>query len=124
MHAGIGLLSLYFPIVVFFAVAVVIAVIFLIIPYLVAPKNSYRDKLMAYECGFDAFGDARGGIDIKFYLIAILFIVFDIEVVFLFPWAVSLRLVGTLGFWSMIGFLGVLTIGLIYEWKKKALDWE
>ena len=82
------------------------------------------EKLSAYECGFDAFDDARHKFDVRFYLVAILFIIFDLEIAFLFPWAVALGDIGLLGFWSMVVFLGVLTIGLAYEWKKGALDWE
>ncbi len=82
------------------------------------------EKLSAYECGFDAFDDAHGKFDVRFYLVAILFIIFDLEVAFLFPWAVSLGDIGLFGFWSMILFLGVLTVGFLYEWKKGALDWE
>ena len=91
---------------------------------IVGKQNPDQDKLSAYECGFDAFDDTRGKFDVRFYLVAILFIIFDLEVAFLFPWAVSLGAIGLVGFWSMVAFLGVLTIGFIYEWKKGALDWE
>ena len=91
---------------------------------LAARQKPYAAKLSAYECGFDAFGDARRRFDVRFYLVAILFIIFDVEVAFLFPWAVSLSRIGLLGFFSMLGFLGVLTVGFIYEWSKGALDWE
>ena len=89
-----------------------------------AHQKPYAAKLSAYECGFEAFGDARRRFDVRFYLVAILFIVFDVEVAFLFPWAVSLARIGLLGFFSMLGFLAVLTVGFIYEWNKGALDWE
>ncbi|MBU6396859.1 MAG: NADH-quinone oxidoreductase subunit A [Rhodospirillales bacterium] len=89
-----------------------------------AKQKPYPDKLAAYECGFEAFGDARRRFDVRYYLVAILFIIFDVEVAFLFPWAVSLGRIGLLGFWSMLGFLAVLTVGFIYEWNKGALNWE
>ncbi|OYV35548.1 MAG: NADH-quinone oxidoreductase subunit A, partial [Rhodospirillales bacterium 20-64-7] len=89
-----------------------------------AHQKPYEAKLSAYECGFEAFGDARRKFDVRFYLVAILFIIFDIEVAFLFPWAVSLAHIGLLGFFSMLGFLGILTVGFIYEWNKGALNWE
>ncbi|MDP7344714.1 MAG: NADH-quinone oxidoreductase subunit A [Alphaproteobacteria bacterium] len=92
--------------------------------YFVAPQNPDADKVSAYECGFDAFDDARSRFDVRFYLVAILFIIFDLEVAFLFPWAVSLKDIGLYGFWSMVVFLGILTIGFIYEWKKGALEWD
>jgi NADH-quinone oxidoreductase subunit A len=90
----------------------------------VAYKNPDPEKMSAYECGFDAFDDARMKFDIRFYLVAILFIIFDLEVAFLFPWAISLKEVGVFGFWSMMIFLGVLTIGFVYEWRKGALEWD
>ena len=92
--------------------------------FVVGERNPDNEKLSAYECGFEAFDDARGRFDVRFYLVAILFIIFDLEIAFLFPWAISLGGIGALGFWSMISFLGVLTIGFIYEWKKGALEWE
>lgn len=92
--------------------------------WLAGIRRPDKDKLSAYECGFDAFDDARHKFDVRFYLVAILFIIFDLEIAFLFPWAISLGKIGLFGFWSMIVFLGVLTIGFIYEWKKGALDWE
>ena len=88
------------------------------------PAAPDRDKIAAYECGFDAFEDARGRFDVRFYLVAILFIIFDLEVAYLFPWAVSFSEIGLYGFWSMVVFLGLLTIGFVYEWKKGALEWE
>ena len=92
--------------------------------YLVAEQRPDPEKLSAYECGFEAFADSRGQFDVRFYLVSILFIIFDLEVAFLFPWAVSLGKIGLFGFWSMVVFLGILTIGFIYEWKKGALEWE
>ena len=92
--------------------------------FLAAPNNPDPEKLSAYECGFEAFDDSRMEFDVRFYLVAILFIIFDLEIAFLFPWAISLGNIGALGFWSMMIFLGVLTIGFIYEWKKGALEWE
>jgi NADH-quinone oxidoreductase subunit A len=114
----------YLPIVVFMAVAAVIAFALLVAPFLVAYKQPDPEKLSAYECGFNAFDDARMKFDIRYYLVAILFIIFDLEVSFLFPWAVAFRDVGAYGFWSMMVFLMVLTIGFIYEWRKGALEWD
>ena len=114
----------YFPILVFIGIAAVIAVAMLGGSLLAARQKPYPEKLSAYECGFEAFDDARGRFDVRFYLVAILFIIFDLEVAFLFPWAVSLADIGPFGFFSMLGFLGVLTVGFIYEWCTGALDWE
>lgn len=114
----------YFPILVFLGIAVVLAAIMVFLPMIVGRQKPDTEKLSAYECGFEAFGDARGKFDVRFYLVAILFIIFDLEVAFLFPWAVSLKDTGMAGFWSMMVFLGVLTVGFIYEWKKGALEWE
>ncbi len=119
-----GLLEAYFPIVVFIGIAAVIALSMSVASLLIARQKPYPEKLTAYECGFEAFGDARGRFDVRFYLVAILFIIFDLEVAFLFPWAVSLGDIGVFGFLSMMGFLGVLTVGFIYEWCKGALEWE
>ncbi len=119
-----GILSTYLPLVIFFGVALFIGLALLIAPFIVAPNNPDAEKLAAYECGFPAFDDARMKFDVRFYLVSILFIIFDLEVAFLFPWAVSFRDVGEFGFWSMMIFLGVLTIGFIYEWKKGALEWD
>ncbi len=119
-----GLLSEYLPIVIFIAVALGIGVALLVAPFLVAYRNPDPEKLSAYECGFNAFDDARMKFDVRFYLVSILFIIFDLEVAFLFPWAVSFSEVGMLGFWSMMVFLAVLTVGFIYEWKKGALEWD
>jgi NADH-quinone oxidoreductase subunit A len=114
----------YFPILVFMGIAAVIALAMVGGSLLAARQKPYAEKLSAYECGFEAFDDARRRFDVRFYLVAILFIIFDLEVAFLFPWAVALGDVGLFGFLSMLGFLGVLTVGFIYEWRKGALDWE
>jgi NADH-quinone oxidoreductase subunit A len=114
----------YLPIVIFMAIAGAIALALMITPLLVAYQNPDPEKLSAYECGFDAFGDARMKFDVRFYLVSILFIIFDLEVAFLFPWAISLGKIGLFGFWSMMVFLGVLTVGFVYEWRKGALEWD
>jgi len=116
--------SSYFPILIFFGIAVGLAFLLLVAPMIIGRQKPDSEKLSAYECGFEAFGDARGKFDVRFYLVAILFIIFDLEVAFLFPWALSLGVIGVAGFWSMMGFLFVLTVGFIYEWKKGALEWE
>ena len=102
----------------------VLAVLMLVLPMIIGRQKPDKEKVSAYECGFEPFGNVRGKFDVRFYLVAILFIIFDLEVAFLFPWAVSLGKIGVAGFWSMIVFLSVLTIGFIYEWKKGALEWE
>ena len=117
-------LSEYLSIIIFFFIALILSVGFIVINFLASPKNPDPEKLSAYECGFEAFDDSRMEFDVRFYLVAILFIIFDLEIAFLFPWSISLGNIGTLGFWSMIVFLGILTIGFIYEWKKGALEWE
>ena len=114
----------YLSIIMFLFVALGLSLGFLILNFLFSPKNPDSEKLSAYECGFEAFGDSRMEFDVRFYLVAILFIIFDLEIAFLFPWAISLGNLGELGFWSMMVFLFVLTIGFIYEWKKGALDWD
>ena len=114
----------YLPIVIFLGIALVIGLAFLIAAWGLAPTNPDPEKISAYECGFNAFDDARMKFDVRFYLVAILFIIFDLEVSFLFPWAVAFDKVGLFGFASMMLFLAVLTIGFIYEWKKGALEWE
>ena len=119
-----ALLESYLPLVVFIGVAGVIGIALLVTPFVVAYKKPDPEKLSAYECGFNAFDDARMKFDIRFYLVSILFIIFDLEVAFLFPWAITFGDLGALGFWSMMMFLGVLTIGFIYEWKKGALEWD
>jgi NADH-quinone oxidoreductase subunit A len=118
------LLSQYLPILIFIGIATGLAAIIVIASFIVARQRPDSEKLSAYECGFDPFDDARGQFDVRFYLVAILFIIFDLEVAFLFPWAVALGDIGLFGFWSMVVFLGVLTIGFVYEWKKGALEWE
>jgi NADH-quinone oxidoreductase subunit A len=117
-------LSSYFSIILFLFIALVLSVGFVIANFLAAPSNPDPEKLSAYECGFEAFDDSRMKFDVRFYLVAILFIIFDLEIAFLFPWAISLGNIGALGFWSMMIFISVLTIGFIYEWKKGALEWE
>ena len=114
----------YLSIIIFIFIALALSFGFILLNFLFAPRNPDPEKLSAYECGFDAFDDSRMEFDVRFYLVAILFIIFDLEIAFLFPWAISLGNIGILGFWSMMIFLGVLTIGFIYEWKKGALDWD
>ena len=118
----------YLPIVIFLAIACAMGIAFIILPTIIAPKAPDPEKLSSYECGFNAFDDARLKFDVRFYLVSILFIIFDLEVAFLFPWAVSLMKMphaeAAYAFWSMMVFLGVLTVGFIYEWKKGALEWE
>ena len=117
-------LSDYFSIILFLFIALVLSFGFILANFLAAPSNPDPEKLSAYECGFEAFDDSRMEFDVRFYLVAILFIIFDLEIAFLFPWAISLGNIGALGFWSMMVFLSVLTFGFIYEWKKGALEWE
>ena len=114
----------YLPILVFLAIAVALAAVIVLASLIVARQKPEAEKVSAYECGFEPFDDTRARFDVRFYLVAILFIIFDLEVAFLFPWAVSLGNIGMLGFWSMMLFLAVLTVGFIYEWKKGALEWE
>lgn len=114
----------YLPISVFFGIAVLISSLIMILPNLLATKKYNKDKLEPYECGFEPFSDARAKFDIRFYLVAILFIIFDLEVTFLIPWAITLGKIGKMGFFSMMFFLFVLIVGFIYEWKKGALEWE
>jgi NADH-quinone oxidoreductase subunit A len=118
------LLREYLPILIFFGVATGVAVAAVSASFIIARQKPDPEKVSAYECGFEAFTDSRGKFDVRFYLVAILFIIFDLEVAFLFPWAVALGDIGLFGFWSMMAFLGILTIGFIYEWKKGALEWE
>jgi NADH-quinone oxidoreductase subunit A len=121
------LLLEYLPILIFIGLAAVLGGALIVVPLVIAPSKPDPEKLSAYECGFPAFGDARTKFDVRFYLVAILFIIFDLEVAFLFPWAITLTNMGAAGnfaFWSMMVFLGVLTVGFIYEWKKGALEWE
>ncbi len=114
----------YYPIFIFFIVAITLACVIFTLPKLIARSNPSKNKLAPYECGFEPSGNARGQFDIRFYLVAILFIIFDLEITFLIPWSISLKKIGILGFWSMIVFLAILTVGLWYEWKKGALEWE
>ena len=118
------LLREYLPILIFLVIATGIALLMVVASYLVAKQRPDSEKLSAYECGFEAFDDARSRFDVRFYLVAILFIIFDLEVAFLFPWAVAFGDIGVFGFWSMVVFLAVLTVGFVYEWRKGALEWE
>ena len=114
----------YLTIIIFLAIALILSLGFLILNFAFSPKNPDPEKLSSYECGFEPFNDSRMEFDIRFYLVAILFIIFDLEIAFLFPWAITLGNIGLFGFFSMMLFLFILTIGFIYEWKKGALDWE
>ena len=120
----IDLLKDYFPIILFLIIAFVLSCGFIVLNYFLSPKMPDPEKLSSYECGFEPFSDSRMEFDVRFYLVAILFIIFDLEIAFLFPWAISLGKIGIFGFFSMMIFLFILTIGFIYEWKKGALDWE
>jgi NADH-quinone oxidoreductase subunit A len=124
IFAAPGFLANYLPILIFAAIGVGLAIVMLAGSWLAGKRRPDADKLSPYECGFDAFDDARHKFDVRFYLVSILFIIFDLEIAFLFPWAVTLSDIGMFGFWSMVVFLAVLTVGFIYEWKKGALDWE
>lgn len=124
MFASVDFLQNYLPIVVFLGLAAGLSLVMVVASWLAGKKRPYAEKLSAYECGFEAFDDARDKFDVRFYLVSILFVIFDLEVAFIFPWAVSLGKIGVFGFWSMVTFLVVLTIGFIYEWKKGALEWE
>jgi NADH-quinone oxidoreductase subunit A len=114
----------YLSIILFLIIASGLSVAFIVINFIFSPKKPDPEKLSAYECGFEPFNDSRMEFDVRFYLVAILFIIFDLEIAFLFPWAISLGSIGLLGFCSMMIFLFILTVGFIYEWKKGALDWE
>lgn len=120
----IAVASGYFPILMFLAVAFGLSLVLIGIAFLRGPFRPDLEKNSAYECGFDPFSNARMKFDVRFYLVAILFIIFDLEIAFLFPWSISLGNQGMMGFWSMMVFLGVLTVGFVYEWKKGALEWE
>jgi len=120
---GLDLLD-YLPIIIFMGVAIALGAGFILAAWVLAPKAPDPEKVSAYECGFNAFDDARMKFDVRFYLVSILFIIFDLEVAFLFPWAITLGETGQFAFWSMMAFLGVLTVGFAYEWKKGALEWE
>ena len=117
-------LSGYLSIIIFVFIALALSCGFIIINLAFSPNNPDPEKLSAYECGFEAFSDSRIKFDVRFYLVAILFIIFDLEIAFLFPWAITLGSIGFLGFISMMIFLFILTVGFVYEWKKGALDWE
>lgn len=114
----------YLPVLLFLTLGTVLSLLFIIGSAILAPNNPDPEKNSAYECGFNAFDDARMKFDVRFYLVAILFIIFDLEVAFLFPWAVSLGAIGVFGFWSMVIFLTMLTVGFIYEWRRGALEWQ
>ena len=118
------MLAEYFPILLFIIVAIAIGIVPMVLGKLLGPSKPDPEKLSPYECGFEAFEDARMKFDVRYYLVAILFILFDLEIAFLFPWAVALREIGTAGFVAMMLFLGILVVGFVYEWKKGALDWE
>tara|TARA_B100000575_G_scaffold229212_1_gene190093 strand:+ start:39 stop:407 length:369 start_codon:yes stop_codon:yes gene_type:complete len=121
---SLDFLNNYLTILIFLAIALILSLGFILLNFAFSPKNPDPEKLSAYECGFEPFNDSRMEFDIRFYLVAILFIIFDLEIAFLFPWAITLGNLGYFGFFSMMLFLFILTIGFIYEWKKGALDWE
>ena len=118
------LLENYFPVLLFILIGILVGIVLMLLGRVLGPHKPDPQKLSPYECGFEAFGDARMKFDIRFYLVAILFILFDIEVIFLMPWAANVNALGLGGFWAVMGFLGILTIGLVYEWKRGALEWE
>ena len=118
------LLENYFPVLLFILIGILVGIVPMLLGRVLGPHKPDPQKLSPYECGFEAFGDARMKFDIRFYLVAILFILFDIEVIFLMPWAANVKELGLPGFWAVMGFLGVLAIGLAYEWKRGALEWE
>ncbi|MDF1871347.1 NADH-quinone oxidoreductase subunit A [Vannielia sp.] len=118
------LLSEYLPIVIFLGVAIALGLVLILAAVVLAVRNPDAEKVSAYECGFNAFDDARMKFDVRFYLVAILFIIFDLEIAFLFPWAIAFQDISMAAFWSMMVFIAVLTVGFAYEWKKGALEWE
>ena len=118
------MLAQYLPILIFLSISTILGIVLVVLGGLLGPTRPDSEKLSPYECGFEAFEDSRTQFDVRYYLVAILFIIFDLEIAFLFPWAISIGEIGWLGFWSMMVFLGVLTVGFIYEWKKGALEWE
>jgi NADH-quinone oxidoreductase subunit A len=118
------MLENYLPILIFLTVGVLFGIFLLVLGFLLSPHRPDSEKLSPYECGFEAFEDSRMKFDVRYYLVAILFIIFDLEIAFLFPWAVVLESIGVTGFVAMLVFLGILVIGFIYEWKKGALEWE
>lgn len=118
------MLENYLPILIFLIVGLVLGVVMFVVGYVLGPRQPDSEKSSPYECGFEAFEDARMKFDVRYYLVAILFIIFDLEIAFFFPWAVALRDIGMVGFWAMMIFLAVLVAGFIYEWRKGALEWE
>ncbi len=124
MDSQLSMLREYLPILIFLGIAAGLSALMVIFSLIAARQKPDSEKLSAYECGFEAFEDARRKFDVRYYLVAILFIIFDLEVAFLFPWAISLGEIGMFGFWSMVVFLAVLTVGFAYEWRKGALEWE
>jgi NADH-quinone oxidoreductase subunit A len=124
MEGAQTLLIEYLPVVIFLAIAAALSVLFIVLSTLFAPKKPDAEKLSAYECGFNAFDDARMKFDVRFYLVSILFIIFDLEVAFLFPWVFQVAEGNIVAFWSMMVFLGVLTVGFVYEWRRGALEWQ
>ncbi len=118
------MLENYLPVLIFIGVGLVVGVVMIAMGFMLSPSRPDSEKLSPYECGFEAFEDSRMKFDVRYYLVAILFIIFDLEIAFLFPWAVILDKIGMVGFWAMMLFLGVLVVGFIYEWKKGALEWE
>ena len=124
MSMYIDFLNNYLTIIIFLGISLILSLGFIVLNLLASPKNPDPEKLSAYECGFEPFNDSRMEFDLRFYLVAILFIIFDLEIAFLFPWAITLGNIGIFGFVSMMIFLSILTVGFIYEWKKGALDWE
>ena len=124
MNMYTDFLNNYLTIIIFLLISLILSVGFIVLNFIASPKNPDPEKLSSYECGFEPFNDSRMEFDIRFYLVAILFIIFDLEIAFLFPWAITLGDIGIFGFVSMMIFLSILTVGFIYEWKKGALDWE
>ncbi len=118
------MLAEYIPVLIFLGVALILGVVLLTLGRVLGPHRPDAEKLSPYECGFEAFEDSRTKFDVRYYLVAILFIIFDLEIAFLFPWAIVLDQIGVFGFWAMMIFLGILVVGFIYEWKKGALEWE
>jgi NADH-quinone oxidoreductase subunit A len=118
------MLENYLPVLIFLVIGLVVGAVMIALGFVLSPHKPDKEKLSAYECGFEAFGDARMKFDVRYYLVAILFIIFDLEIAFLFPWAIVLEDIGMFGYVAMLIFLGILVIGFIYEWKKGALEWE
>ena len=128
MASWVHQITEYLPILVFIVITMGLSVFLVFLSWIRSIKKPYQEKITPYECGFDAFdlpeGNARGRFDVQFYLVAILFIIFDLEIAYLFPWAIALKEIGWFGFWSMMLFLSVLTVGFIYEWRKGGLEWR